>query len=44
LQKELLGYKKTLSLNNIEIPKDIAISPEEMNSEFGGKKQIAASV
>jgi len=33
-----------LSLNNIELPKDIAISPEEMNQEFGGKKPIAAPV
>lgn len=37
LQRELLAYKKTLNQNNIELPKDIAITTEEMSSEFGTK-------
>lgn len=35
LQREVLTYKKALTQNNIEVPKEISITQDEMNSEFG---------
>jgi len=37
LQKDIIMYKKTLMTNNIDLPKDIVVSNEEMQSEFSNR-------
>lgn len=35
-----MAYKKALTTNNIEVPKEIAVTQDEMNSEFGKIRPI----
>jgi hypothetical protein len=37
LQKDIIIYKKTLHSNNIEIPKDVIVTNEEMQLEFANR-------
>jgi hypothetical protein len=37
LQKDIIMYKKTLISNNIDLPKDIVVSNEEMQKEFANR-------
>ena len=37
LQKDIIIYKKTLMTNNIEIPKDVLVTNEEMHLEFANR-------
>lgn len=37
LQRDIIIYKKTLLTNNIELPKDMAVTNEEMQQEFANR-------
>ena len=37
LQRDIIAYKKTLLSNDIELPKDVTVSNEEMQAEFANR-------
>ena len=38
LQRDIIVYKRVLISNELEIPDDVEVSPEEMKLEFGHSK------